>query len=149
MADMIIGSTTIPPFVDACVGNSLADGIYYAQDTLGPPPKEGAPEYDFIPVQYPGADSVGFKNLGFRGRSISAKLVFISADEAAFETLKNAFLDSISEPLTRFSAKVPGGTLRSDCKLPAKGGFVVDRWDSVGGKHVVLADIGFYSYEAP
>lgn len=128
MGNFVVNGNTIKP-LDQCWtqggGKPLA-GLYYALDPYGEAPRAGAPEYEELPVTFPGVDGVGLKRFGFRGRDINATICVIGATKAACETTWAAFGTSITQ-LARYTITMPGGTVLQGCKLTRGGGRLV-RW---------------------
>ena len=145
MGTMTIAGQSITDFAQAWgVGggiNGPVPGVYYALGDLGSPPTEGPPMYSELEVVFPGLDSIGIKRMGFRGRMINCRLLFVAADKAGVETAKNAFFALIT-PLASFSITVPGGTARPSCRLVSGAGNS-GTWLQMGGRLVLAVDMEF------
>jgi len=121
MADLELAGDTIAPIVEADTspGDAYAIGTFYALAPLGNVPLEHDPEYDEMPLAFPGVDGVGTKNMGFRGRDIDIELIFLNSTESNIRTAKDTLIDKMAKK--RFTVTVPGGTQRPSCKLKRGG----------------------------
>ena len=116
-------------------------GKYYATGEYGNAPFEGAPEYQDLEITLPGVDGIGIKRLGFRGRPIYVRVVFVGADKTEAETEKNTFFNLIT-PLASFSITLPGGTARPSCRI-VHGSAGQGQWQYMGGMYCLLVDMQF------
>lgn len=143
MGTMIIAGESIKDFAQAWGLNGGIDGPqpgnYYAIGDLGSPPHEGPPMYSELEIVFPGMDGIGIKRMGFRGRMITCRILFVDSTKDLVETRKNAFFTLIT-PLASFSVQVPGGTSRPSCRLVAGGG-TLGTWMQMGGRFVLAVDL--------
>lgn len=116
-------------------------GRYYATGEQGNPPYEGAPEYQDLEITLPGVDGIGIKRLGFRGRPIYVRMIFVGSTKTEAEFNKNYFFGLIT-PLASFSITLPGGTARPSCRI-VHGSAGTGQWVDMGGKQCLLVDIQF------
>ncbi len=114
MGNLVINGTTYPDLVTKSC--EATEGGCYLIEPIGSAPMEGAAQYEESHITYPGVDGKGIKRFGFRGRIISVEMGFLGTDKTTCETNKNAFHTSITG-LASFGIQVPGGTLRSYCRL--------------------------------
>lgn len=147
MGSLLIAGTEYPDFAQAWgVGTPAPGGIegpvagtYYAIGDLGSPPHEGPPLYAELEVVFPGVDGVGTKRMGFRGRMITCRLIFVDEDKTGCETRKNALFAAIT-PLASFSVRVPGGTTRPSCRIVSGAGNS-GSWLQMGGMMCLVVDL--------
>jgi len=149
MATMLIAGESVHDFAQAWgVGDPAPGGLtgptagnYYAIGDLGSPPFEGPSMYSELEIVFPGLSGVGIKRMGWRGRLITCRLLFVDTTKALVETRKNALFALIT-PLASFSITVPGGTARPSCRLIAGGGNS-GTWMQMGGRFVLAVDLEF------
>jgi len=114
---------------------------YYATGEFGNPPYEGPPQYQDMEITLPGVDGIGIKRMGFRGRTIFARMIFVGATKAFVEGVKNTFFGDIT-PLASFSITLPGGVTRPSCRI-VHGSAETGQWMYAGGMMMLLVDVQF------
>ena len=117
-------------------------GHYYATPPFGNPPYEGAAEYQDLEISLPSVDGIGIKRLGFRGRPIYARLVFVGPTKAVVEDDKNAMFANFTA-LGSFPIHVPGGlAARPSCRI-VHGSAGTGEWQYIGGQMCLFIDVAF------
>lgn len=116
-------------------------GTYYATGEFGNPPYEGPAQYQDMEITLPGVDGIGIKRMGFRGRPIFVRMVFVGEYKAETELAKNGFFSLIT-PLASFSITLPGGAARPSCRI-VHGSAENGQWTYMGGKICLLVDVQF------
>jgi hypothetical protein len=117
------------------------DGTFYATGEFGNPPYEGPAQYQDMEITLPGVDGIGIKRMGFRGRPIFVRMVFVGATKSACEGNKDTFFSNITG-LSSFSIKLPGGTTRPSCRI-VHGSAENGQWQYAGGMMMLLVDVQF------
>jgi len=116
-------------------------GHYYATPPFGNPPYEGAAEYQDLEISLPSVDGIAIKRLGFRGRPIYTRLVFVGSTKSAVEADKNAMFANFTA-LGSFAITLPGGTARPSCRI-VHGSAGTGEWQYMGGQYCLFIDVAF------
>lgn len=144
MGQIIIAGTTINDIASAwdaagTVGPSV--GIYYGHGSdFGPAPAVGPKQYQDMEFSFPGVDGVGIKRFGFRGRMITARLMFINSSPNFTVAAKSSF-DELVVPLDSFTIQIQGESYPC-CRL-VQGSGTGSTWFYFQDRHCIMSDYQF------